>query len=170
MNNIFDFDGDAVLNLTKAPNIPISKYPELTEHMDIPFEEIMLPWPDFEAPKVKISFWETLHKFVKGKGWKSICIHCAAGHGRTGTALSSLLIANAGYSANDAVDLIRHHYCEDAVESPSQCSYLQVVDYYYNDNEIKEESAPIPSIFINLTQYNESGILVNDFNSNKKEV
>lgn len=149
-NGINEFDGDAIINLTSTPNIPPSILPELKGHYDIPLNEIMVPWPDFGKPRVKISFWETIHGVIKSKGWRTVCIHCGHGHGRTGTALSCLLVAMCGMSAIEAVDVVRGEHCVEAVETPEQCSYIMEVDYYYNKCDLVEEDFPLPSMMINL--------------------
>lgn len=148
-HNINKFDGDVIINLTSTPNVPQSILPELKEHYDIPLQEIMIPWPDFGKPKVKLSFWETIHRIIKHKGWKTVCVHCGHGHGRTGTALSCILVSMCGTSAIDAVEVIRKYHCNEAVETPEQCSYIMEVDQHYNKREPTEENFPQPSMLIN---------------------
>lgn len=147
-DGIMDFDGDLVINLTGIPNINnMDKYPELVEYIEYPFQEMLVPCPVFHAPKVKMDFWRAIHSFIESKKWKHICIQCDTAHGRTGTFLASLIIANAGMNAKDAVDLIRAEYCELAVETMEQCVYLQQVDEYYNKRKPTEENCPMPSLF-----------------------
>lgn len=148
------FEGDVVFNLTKTPNLPSSAfYPEFNKHFNLPFKEVMVPWPDFGLPMVKLSFWQALHKVVKRKRWKTVCIHCGHGHGRTGTAMSSLLIANLGYTPIEAVDTIRTRHCAEAVETSEQCNYLMEVDMHYNGREPLEENYPPPSMMFNWDDY-----------------
>jgi hypothetical protein len=146
---VVEFNGDVIINLSSTPNIPHAIPDELREHYDIPCEEIMVPWPDFGKPKVKMSFWETIHKVIKHRGWKTVCIHCGHGHGRTGTAMSCILVAMCGYSATEAVDTIRKYHCEEAVETSGQCRYIMEVDYQYNGRKLSEENSPLPSMRIN---------------------
>lgn len=143
------FNGDVIINLSSTPNIPYAIPDELREHYDIPCEEIMVPWPDFGRPRVKMSFWETIHRVIKHRGWKTVCIHCGHGHGRTGTAMACILVAMCGHSAIEAVDIVREHHCEEAVETSEQCYYIMEVDHQYNDREISEENFPLPSMMIN---------------------
>lgn len=146
MLNALDFKGDAMVNFTRISDIPsAATIPQLAQHIEITFEEIMVPWPDFGVPRVKISFWKALHSYVMERGWKSVCFHCQAGHGRTGTALAAMLIANEGYSAQDAVWQIRSSYCVEAVESIEQSMYLQKVDEYYNKRELDPDAISVPS-------------------------
>jgi protein-tyrosine phosphatase len=145
---ISDFEGEFVVNLTRHPNIVVSEgFSSLTSLIEYPFQEIIVPWPDFKLPKVKIAFWRRLHDFIDEKGWKDVCIHCAGGHGRTGTALSALIIANAGLPAKEAVEIVRDNYCNLCVETLEQCFYLQEVDTFYNGRKPKEDACPIPSMF-----------------------
>jgi hypothetical protein len=143
------FNGDIIINLTSTPNFPVVIPEDLKEHYDIPSEEIMVPWPDFGSPRLKMSFWETIHNVIKSREAQSVCIHCAHGHGRTGTALSCILVAMGGYSAIEAVDIVREYHCEEAVESQEQCFYILNVDHYYNNREIKEENYPMPAMMVN---------------------
>lgn len=142
------FEGDLVINLTSSPNIP-QIIPELKEHYDLPYEEIMVPWPDFGKPRVKMSFWETIHRVIKHKGCKTVCIHCGHGHGRTGTAMSCILVAMCGTSAIDAVDIVRENHCWEAVETAEQCCYIMEVDNHYNKRELTEKNFPLASMMVN---------------------
>jgi len=108
----------------------------------------MVPWPDFGVPHMDPGFWQALHQYVFSKNFRSVCFHCEAGHGRTGTALSAMLIAMSGFSACDAVGHVRSIYCDEAVETWEQSIYLQELDEYYNGREIKEEDCPVPSSVI----------------------
>jgi len=61
----FEFDGDAIINLTGIPNIPISIIPSLIPHYEIPFQEVLVAWPDFGIPRVKDSFWQAIHSMAE---------------------------------------------------------------------------------------------------------
>lgn len=148
-HGINKFKGDLIINLTSIPNVPQIIPPELKEHYDLPYEEIMVPWPDFGKPKVKMSFWETIHRIIKYKKYKTVCIHCGHGHGRTGTAMSCILVAICGTSAIEAVDTIRENHCWEAVETAEQCHYIMEVDNHYNGRELIEKNFPLPSTMIN---------------------
>lgn len=151
MFGALDFTGDAMVNFTRTSDVPsAATIPQLSEHVEISFEEIMVPWPDFGTPRVKLSFWKALHEYIVEKGWYTVCFHCQMGHGRTGTALAAMLIANEGYSAQDAVETLRSSYCDEAVESAEQSIYLLEVDKYYNDREPTEESMPMPSMWYHI--------------------
>lgn len=134
------FGGDIVINFTKTRNTPGgNSFAALRKYFEMPFDELQVPWPDFGTPKVKIEFWGALHKYIKKRKWKRICFHCQGGHGRTGTALAAMLIANAGYSPLEAVEWVRETHCDESVESPSQCEYLLEVDRHYNGRDSAED-------------------------------
>jgi len=144
-----DFTGDLMINFTKASDMPsVMNIPELAKFVDVKFEEIMVPWPDFGTPKVDPGFWKALHEYIISRDFAEVCFHCEAGHGRTGTALSAMLVACCGYSALEAVGHVRTIYCEEAVESWPQAIYLQELDEYYNNREMVEEDCPTPSMVI----------------------
>lgn len=139
-HGVSKFKGDLVVNLTTNKNVHDNgKHPEIAKHIEPGFEEIFIPWPDFGIPKVKDTLWVALHEYVQSKGWKSVCFHCLGGHGRTGTALSSMIIANANYTATEAVDEVRGAYCHSAVESDEQCQYLELLDMDLNDRDFIHE-------------------------------
>ena len=145
----WEFTGDLMINFTRDSYIPsVMKIPELAKYVSINFEEIMVPWLDFGRPNVENEFWKALHEYVFQKEYKQVCFHCEGGHGRTGTALCAMLIANCGVSALDAVGHVRSIYCDEAVETWEQSTYLQELDKYYNGREIIEEDCPIPAMVI----------------------
>lgn len=151
--NIMDFEGELVVNFTNRKNILIPIPEQLKNHLTYNFKEIMISWPDFKVPRVKYSFWQALHNYIIENKFKSVCLHCQAGHGRTGTALSALLISVMGFDANKAVDHIRENYCKEAVETQYQCDYLVEIDKYYNNRIVKDNDIPIPSDIMNSLIY-----------------
>lgn len=131
------FAGDLILNLTDTPgpsksNIYAIK--SLSKHMQILPEEIMLICNDFGTPPVKSSFWTAFHQYCKSKNYTSVCIHCEQGHGRTGTAICSLLIALKNINFIDSISYIREAYCPNAVESEEQLKYLVDLAYELNNH------------------------------------
>lgn len=134
-----NFLGDAMINFTKVSDLPQKIIPELREYMDLPtYSEIMIPWPDFGLPGVQINFWEALHEYILEQGWKDVCFHCQAGHGRTGTALATMLIALDHKTPLEALWHVRTKYCEHAIETNGQCDYLVQVDGFYNERECND--------------------------------
>ncbi len=61
-----------------------------------------------------------LHGMLLDK--KKVHIGCVGGHGRTGTVLAALV--RVMIEENDAIGYVRHHYCQKAVESEAQVSFL----------------------------------------------
>lgn len=135
-----EFSGGLVLNLTPRPHIlPSHSIPELKNHFDIRFDEIMVPCPDFGLPAVKPTFWDAIHDYSVNKGYKKVCVHCVQGHGRTGTVMSALLINLKGMGVKRAVTKVREDHCRFAVESDKQIRYLRELDYYKNNRKINED-------------------------------
>lgn len=147
-DGVSDFEGDVVLNFTGHPNVPHLDIPELAQHVNDIYKEIVIAWPDLGIPRVKPTFWHALHSYIVSQGWKNVCIHCEGGHGRTGTAMSALLISLGGWSISEAVGYVRTMYCEKAVETPDQCDYLCELDEALNGRKIRVEDIPIPSVII----------------------
>jgi hypothetical protein len=136
-----EFNGNLIINLTKDANGKAASnaynIPQLAKHMAYRPEEIVLGWQDFGSPPVKASFWQAIHAYAKSKKYTDVCFHCQQGHGRTGTALAAMMIANVGVKAVDAITDIRSRYCKSAVESDSQLHYLLSLD-----EEVNERPAP----------------------------
>ncbi len=144
------FSDGLVINLCNRPNMPAetSMPLELLVHMQLPYKEIMVPWPDGEIPLVKSSFWKGLHEYASDQGYEKVCIHCEAGHGRTGTALSAIAIANLGWSAEQAINNVRLKHCRYMVETFDQTTYLGALDEAFNNREVFEEDLPVPSMVL----------------------
>lgn len=83
---------------------------------------VRLDWRDFGLPPVgaELEFWQDfLSRLPDGK----IVVCCQGGHGRTGTCLAALAIA-AGWTAEEAIDLVRTQHCKKAIETKDQERYL----------------------------------------------
>lgn len=107
-----------------------------------------IKWPDMAAPPVRKGFWLKLHEWVKAnEEINKVIVYCMGGHGRTGTALSGVLVEASSYKPEDAVAFVRKHYCDRTVESSSQIEYL--LSLYYDKAKVEEfmakggEKAPI---------------------------
>lgn len=82
---------------------------------------LRLQWPDMTAPShVGIRFWQRLRDMLPGK----TCVCCVGGHGRTGTCLACLLVAD-GMDADEAISKVRKEHCERAIETPAQEQYVR---------------------------------------------
>lgn len=82
---------------------------------------VRLDWPDRTVPFVGLDFWRMLRSLFQPK-WNVVCC-CFGGHGRTGTALASLLIED-GIMAHEAIRWVRDVHCEHAIETKGQEAYL----------------------------------------------
>jgi Protein-tyrosine phosphatase len=127
-----EMDFDIILNCAGSGSVlPNHKIPmpwgKKYEHLNA--KEIQLDWPDFGIPIIKLDFWGELLKHIKQHKSK-VLIFCMGGHGRTGTALAALMIAD-GYQPQVAKDWIWKNYCRKAIESTGQEAYLdRIFDYY----------------------------------------
>lgn len=87
---------------------------------------ICIDWRDGSAPPVKAEFWRKLHRLTRqSPGVTNVLFFCDGGHGRTGTALASVLVAVTGKPADEAVEFVRASYCKRAVETNTQVAYLK---------------------------------------------
>jgi hypothetical protein len=131
------FRGDLVVNLTQTPGIRASSgaynIPELKDHMINLPEELVIGWSDFARPPVKATFWAALHSYCKTNKYKNVLFHCQQSHGRTGTALASMLISLQKKSAVNAIKEVRQVHCKYAVESSKQIEYLLLLDNELNN-------------------------------------
>lgn len=90
-------------------------------------EQLLLDWPDMSPPPdaADIEFWGTILDQAIANGVKRVVCCCQAGQGRTGTALSSLLLATGAVDEPDvAIDYIRENYNSKAVETKRQEEYV----------------------------------------------
>lgn len=145
-SGISAFRGDVVLNLTNKSNNQIDpSLAELSEHMNIDYREIMLSTQDGGLSPVKNTFWKAFHELMLKNKYEDVAIHCMAGHGRTGTALASIMIAAGGMTAKDAVEMIRDVYCHKVVETESQTAYVHSLDFIFNGTKLTKENQIVNS-------------------------
>jgi hypothetical protein len=100
-------------------------------------QQIVFDWEDFKAPPsaVDIHYWVNLIDLIHENKIKRVYCCCAAGQGRTGTLLSSLLLATGTVEQpNDAISFIRKNYNSRAVENKLQEDYIFNLIY----EEVKE--------------------------------
>lgn len=104
---------------------------------------IRINWLDGEAPDMTEKDWLTLlEKLEKtrlhlGKDILNILVCCVGGHGRTGTALA-ILAALTGAKTDNPVRFIRETYCQKAVETKSQCSYIKEIAHLSTEETLPE--------------------------------
>lgn len=109
------------------------KFASLRSHVIQPreIEELRLDWTDGGIWPSGISFWRELFDICKANNYTDIVFCCLGGHGRTGTALVSFLIANSAYepvmSLNYTSELNKR-YCFQAVETKAQEQYLDCLE------------------------------------------
>jgi hypothetical protein len=93
---------------------------------------INMNWRDQGIPAVKPEFWIALIDAMIANNDHDLVIFCIGSHGRTGTAMASLIIANLGLSASDAVNFVRNRHCAQCIESDAQIRYLQRLAKHFN--------------------------------------
>lgn len=97
---------------------------ELIDPPKVPTVDV--DWGDFDVPDLSKEWWALLVKSLQEMPARNVAFYCEGGHGRTGTALAILgqLSGNVpqGY---DPVDWVRDIYCDEAVESMRQLSYIE---------------------------------------------
>lgn len=94
--------------------------------------QLLLGWEDFGVPpeSMTIKVWKDLIAESKEQGIERIICCCGAGQGRTGTALSALLLATGIETEPDlAIKMIRRNYTNKAVENDDQEIYLYSLVY-----------------------------------------
>ena len=114
-----------------------------------------IDWPDMGVPNnLHKKFWKALIVDIKVKGIKSISTMCAGGHGRTGVQLAILahLLIEKKYheweTAEELILWVRKQYCENAVESKSQQTYIaEVCDIAEGESAIHLSHTPWSSTF-----------------------
>jgi hypothetical protein len=88
--------------------------------------EIRLDWDDYSVPSLDVQFWYDLYEYIVANN-AHVLVFCVGGHGRTGTAMASLLVAS-GYTAQESIKILRENYCQKAVESKLQEQYVHQVE------------------------------------------
>lgn len=82
---------------------------------------VTLAWPDMTAPThVGYRFWERLRDLLP----QDTAVCCMGGHGRTGTALAALLVAD-GEDPEVAIKRVRKEHCPRAIETIQQEQYIK---------------------------------------------
>ena len=96
----------------------------LDDRWDPPWPHDHVDWPDFGVPADADALVATLRATLdRARAGERVEIGCLGGHGRTGTALAVLAVL-AGHPRADAVRWARTTYCDQAVETPAQESFV----------------------------------------------
>lgn len=104
-----------------------------------PIRELILEWADGGIFPVGLDFWRKLYDICLENKYRHIVATCLGGHGRTGTALASLIIANTNLDAETVTKQIHAVYCEEAIETFSQSEYLSMLAVERDLAEVKRE-------------------------------
>lgn len=117
---------ELLLNLTGSSVLSRHVVPVLElQHWEEPATppEIVLDWPDMGVVSLPRRFWEQLVEHLTNTRRKML-VFCVGGHGRTGTAIASLMVS-CGWNSSDAISWIRENYCARAIETKEQEEYVR---------------------------------------------
>lgn len=123
-NKVDDFD--VVLNLSgiklsKRHEIPIKEL-QKWESKEC-YKEICLDWPDRGIVSLPKEWWRDLTNYLKKNNYKML-VFCVGGHGRTGTAVASMLVVAFNYEPKEACEWVWNNYCGEAIETDNQIKYV----------------------------------------------
>jgi protein-tyrosine phosphatase len=109
--------------------LPVGQQPEFALYLlgrrppPVPWEARWVRWPDFWLPSSPAAAASALREAWDRAGTGRVEIACAAGLGRTGTALACLAVLD-GLPGDEAVAYIRRYYASRAVETPWQRRFV----------------------------------------------
>jgi hypothetical protein len=166
-HDLYDFVldcGDIITHLPTtrhdedAPSGLLKGDPDLIDALDqyaeaaVPARILQIDWDDRQAPLLEPAFWPALAKLLDGHS--TLCA-CQGGHGRSGTALTALLMCyHPEYSARDAIIHLRAMHCPRAIESVKQHEYLDAVAKHLGRKANADSTGEIQSFreaFLRLT-------------------
>lgn len=125
-------------------------------------KELVLAWADGMSFGASAEFWQRFYDICRAEGYKKVIVCCLGGHGRTGTALAALLIANTEMDDFTAIDFIRKHYCDEAIETKAQENYLERLYFELSPENQSARQAQAPT---NLTTPAQGDKIVIDMGS-----
>jgi hypothetical protein len=122
-------DGTAVLASGWFDRVALGEFPDYGLYCDRMWEPTwpadMLDWPDFGVPRdLAAADALILSAFRRARAGERVEVACVGGHGRSGTILACMAVL-AGVPAASAVQWLRQHYCERAVQEPSQQYWVE---------------------------------------------
>ena len=101
--------------------------------------EVIIAIDDFDAPNQKQLKSITDDVIRRMQNGENILVHCEGGRGRTGTILSAIYMKiNSEYNAIAAINYIREHYSNEAVESEIQQESLGIFGENLRTSSISE--------------------------------
>lgn len=110
---------------------------------DYHFKELVIDWMDGQGPDVLPGFWQEFIQLCKDQGFKHIMCICFGGHGRTGTALASIMLASGYWNLKESVEIIHKIYCVEAIETSAQYKYLVELEKAFVP-EARREAVNVP--------------------------
>lgn len=93
-----------------------------------PVRELTLKTKDGDVFPAGITFWQELYDVLIANSFRNVVVTCVGGHGRTGTTLAALIIANSTLAAEHVIDKIREVHCEQSIETQVQEDYLEQLE------------------------------------------
>jgi len=82
-------------------------------------------WPDFSVPSnPDVAINQILDALVMAET-QIVEIGCIGAHGRTGTILACMAIAEMGIDSSDAIIFVKENYCSKAIETSSQEMFIE---------------------------------------------
>lgn len=109
--------------------LPAGQLPEFgiylqgKEPAKLDWESRWVRWKDFWLPSDPAAFADALREVLKRAEGERVEIACGGGFGRTGTAMSCLVVLD-GVPADKAVAYVRENYSHRAVETPWQKRFV----------------------------------------------
>jgi protein-tyrosine phosphatase len=120
MDVVVDCSGMATAFIQPALSKIPPGFEALQQYAGVPVV-LSVDWPDRRIPLLQPGFWRKLWELLT-PGWQ-VAFCCVGGHGRTGTALACMLVAD-GWTAQQAIDHVRLWHCAKAVETRGQEAYV----------------------------------------------
>lgn len=100
--------------------------------------EVLFDWSDGSDLPVGLEFWHEFYDICIEQGYRNILFCCMGGHGRTGTGIACLVLANSKYEFNmseEIIELVQARYCKNAIETVIQENYLRELEEEKKDTE-----------------------------------
>lgn len=88
-------------------------------------KRVRFNWEDRTVPPVPLAFWKEVWRIIRQEGHKRVVFCCVGGHGRTGTALASMIVTESGMKPSKVIAMVRKLHCEKAVETTGQEEYVK---------------------------------------------